>query len=84
MSAGVAGAKRRMRYLTAGVAILACPCHLPIWLALLSGTALAGAISDHMGVAVAALTALFIASAWAALRLFARQGRDSRASRGQP
>lgn len=73
-----------MRYVTAVIAIVACPCHLPIWLALLSGTALAGAISDHLGVAVAAFTVLFIASGWAALRLFARQGRNSRPSRGQP
>ncbi len=73
-----------MRYLTAGIAILACPCHLPIWLALLSGTALAGAISDHLGVAVVALTVLFIASAWAAVRLLAGEGRNSRPSRGQP
>ena len=73
-----------MRYLTAVIAILACPCHLPIWLALLGGTALAGGISDHMGVAVAALTVLFIASAWATVRLFTGDGRDSRPSRGQP
>jgi mercuric ion transport protein len=84
MSSRVAGAKRRMRYVTAVVAVLACPCHLPIWLALLSGTALAGAISDHLGVAVVALTVLFIASAWAAVRLFSGEGRNSRLSRDQP
>lgn len=73
-----------MRYVTAAVAILACPCHLPIWLALLSGTALAGAISDHLGVAVVALTVLFIASAWTAVRLFSAERRSSRASRSHP
>ena len=73
-----------MRYVMATVAVLVCPCHLPIWLALLSGTALAGAISDNMGVAVVALTVLFIASAWVALRLFTREGRNSRPPRRHP
>jgi mercuric ion transport protein len=65
----------------AAIAVLACPCHLPIWLALLSGTALAGVVSDHTGLALAALTLLFVASAWAAVRLFSRNGRDARLSR---
>ncbi len=69
-----------MRYLMAAIAVLACPCHLPIWLALLSGTALAGVISDHVGLAFAALTLLFVVSVWAAVRLFSRNGRDSRFS----
>lgn len=70
-----------MRYLMAAIAVLACPCHLPIWLALLSGTALAGVLSDHIGPAFVALTLAFVGSAWAAVRLFSRQGRDTRVSR---
>jgi mercuric ion transport protein len=67
-----------MRYVIAAIAVLACPCHLPIWLALLSGTALAGVLSDHLGLALAALTLLFVVSAWVAVRLFSRNGRDTR------
>ncbi len=70
-----------MRYLMAAIAVLACPCHLPIWLALLSGTALAGVISDHLGLALAMVTLLFVASAWGAVRLFFRSGGDTRFSR---
>ncbi len=70
-----------MRYVMAAMAVVACPCHLPIWLALLSGTALAGVISDHLGLAFAALTLLFVVSAWAAVRLFSRNGRATRFSR---
>ncbi|MGQ0715613.1 MAG: broad-spectrum mercury transporter MerE [Gemmatimonadaceae bacterium] len=67
-----------MRYLMAAVAVLACPCHLPIWLALLSGTALAGVVSDHLGFALVPLTLLFVVSAWAVVRLFSQKGRDGR------
>ena len=70
-----------MRYLVAALAVVTCPCHLPIWLALLSGTALAGVISDRMGFAFVALTLLFVVSAWAAVRMFSREGRDPRPSR---
>jgi mercuric ion transport protein len=70
-----------MRYLMAAVAALACPCHLPVWLALLSGTALAGVISDHMGLALVAFTILFLASARTAVRLFSRDERHTRSSR---
>lgn len=83
MSWSVAGAERDMRYVTA-IAFLTCPCHLPIRLALVSGTALAGAISDHIGVTVAAFTVLFIASVWVTVYLFAGKGRKSRPSRSQP
>jgi mercuric ion transport protein len=70
-----------MRYLMAAIAALACPCHLPIWLALLSGTALGGVLSDHVGLAFAAFTILFAVSAWTAVRLFARDRGDTRSSR---
>ncbi len=70
-----------MRYLMAAIAALACPCHLPIWLALLSGTALAGVISDQMGLALVAFTILFLVSAWTAVRLFSRDERHTRSSR---
>ena len=35
-------------YLLLGVAVVTCPCHLPILLALLAGTSLAGLLSQHV------------------------------------
>lgn len=61
-----------MRYAMTAVAVITCPCHLPILAAVLGGTALGAAITEHMGIAVVVLTALFIASAWNAVRLFSR------------
>lgn len=61
-----------MRYLMAAVAVITCPCHLPILAAVLSGTVVGAAITERMGIALAVLTALFIASAWSAVRLFSR------------
>lgn len=69
-----------MRYLTTAIAILACPCHLPIWLALLGGTALGAGLSEHMMIAVLTLTILFVISASAALHLFSRRQPDGRES----
>ena len=61
-----------MRYLLAAVAVITCPCHLPILAAVLGGTVVGAAITEHIGIAVVVLTALFIASAWSAVRLFSR------------
>jgi len=61
-----------MRYLMAAVAVITCPCHLPILAAVLGGTVLGAAITEHMGIALAVLAALFIASAWSTVRLFSR------------
>lgn len=64
-----------MRYLMAALAVLTCPCHLPILLAVLGGTAAGAALSQYVGLALVAMTLLFLASAWAAIRLFAGQNR---------
>jgi mercuric ion transport protein len=73
-----------MRYVMAAIAVLTCPCHLPILAALLGGTALGGALTQHLGLAFVALTVLFVSSAWAAVRLFSRErsatGRSGRVS----
>jgi mercuric ion transport protein len=72
-----------VRYLMAAIAILTCPCHLPILLAVLSGTALGALVSEHQGLAAISLTVLFLASAWGAVHLFSRdgRGRSARADR---
>ncbi len=63
-----------MRYLMATVAMVTCPCHLPILVAVLSGTALGALLVEHWAWAALALTALFVSSAWAAVRLFSKAG----------
>lgn len=59
----------------AAVAVVTCPCHLPILLAVLAGTTAGAALSEHVGLALVAMTVLFVASAWAAIRLFRGQDR---------
>lgn len=66
-----------MRYLMAAIAILTCPCHLPILVVVLGGTALGGVLSEHIAVTVIALTILFVASAAAATALFQRAAHDA-------
>ena len=61
-----------MRYVMAAVAVITCPCHLPILLAVLTGSALGAVVQEYMVLSVLALTALFLASAWSAIRLFSR------------
>lgn len=56
----------------AAIAVITCPCHVPILAAVLGGTVLGATITEHLGIAVAVLTALFMASAWSAVRLFSR------------
>ncbi|MCL6646633.1 MAG: mercury resistance protein [Dehalococcoidia bacterium] len=65
----------------ATVTVLTCPCHLPILAAVLAGTALGGFLTEHMGVALAVLAVLFVASAWSAVRLFSREPKTARSAR---
>lgn len=55
-------------YLLAGVAVLTCPCHVPILILLLSGTAAGAWLADYMLPAVAILAIVFVLSLGAALR----------------
>ena len=65
-----------MRYLMATIAVLTCPCHLPILLAVLGSTALGAVVSEHLGLAAIALTVLIVTSGWAAVSLFGRARRE--------
>ncbi len=50
--------KRTLRgYLWLASALIVCPCHLPLFLALASGTALAGLLHDNWNLAIALSTA---------------------------
>ncbi len=57
-------------WLWGALAALTCPCHLPVLLLALSGTAAGAFVSQHMGVAVAVLVALFVLFLTRALRAF--------------
>jgi len=49
-------------YLLLGLAFVTCPCHLPLLLAVLAGTGLAGALSQYFSVVFLVLTVIFVAS----------------------
>lgn len=58
----------------AGKALLAaafftCPCHLPIYIALLGGTALGGYFTENKFLSIAALSAIFAFSLLAGMRM---------------
>ena len=56
-------------YFFLGLAIVTCPCHLPILLAVLAGTGLAGALSQYFGLAFAVLSVIFGVSLFSGLKL---------------
>jgi len=53
-------AEKIRRGLGVALALVICPCHLPLWLGLLAGTALGTYLSAHWGFTVAASTLLFL------------------------
>lgn len=55
-------------YLWAGLAVLSCPCHLPIVAAVLAGTTAGGLLGKHWGLAALGLTGLFVVSLAQAMR----------------
>lgn len=57
-------------YLWGALAVLTCPCHLPILAAVLAGTAGGAFLGEHWVVAALALTGLFILSVARLLRAF--------------
>lgn len=57
-------------YLWGALAVLTCPCHLPILAAVLAGTTAGAFIGKHWGVAALALTSLFVLSVARLLRAF--------------
>lgn len=61
-------------YLLLGLAFVTCPCHLPLLLAVLAGTALAGTLSQYLWIAAAALTVIFLASLLLGLRALKGDG----------
>lgn len=56
-------------YLTGLIAVVSCPCHLPILLLLLSGTAAGAYLEANTAMAVTWLLPVFLVSAYATWRL---------------
>ena len=61
------------RSLWTTVAVVACPCHLPILIGVLAGTAAGAALGRHWAWALAGLVALFLVSALQAWRAWSQE-----------
>ncbi|HHK5482257.1 TPA: broad-spectrum mercury transporter MerE, partial [Pseudomonas aeruginosa] len=55
-------------YLWGGLAVLTCPCHLPILAVVLAGTTAGAFLGEHWVIAALGLTGLFLLSLSRALR----------------
>ena len=67
-------------YLWGGLAVLTCPCHLPILAVVLAGTTAGAFLGEHWVIAALGLTGLFLLSLSRALRAFRgrlREGAES-------
>ena len=69
MNSEKSAVRRRGGYAMMFLAALTCPCHLPVLALLLSGTAAEAFLTEHMGVALTVLGALFLLSLSAAMWL---------------
>ncbi|MBI4317188.1 MAG: hypothetical protein HY675_01755 [Chloroflexi bacterium] len=58
-------------YVLLGTALIACPCHLPITLALLAGTSLGGFLSDNQALVIIGLSGYFILALFLSFRILA-------------
>ncbi len=65
-------------YLLLGLALLTCPCHLPVLLAVLAGTGLAGVLSQYWELAIVTLSVVFLASLLWGLKVLKRELRQGR------
>jgi hypothetical protein len=63
-------ARRLTGWCFAFLALLACPCHLPFWIMLFSGTVLGSLLSADTVTAVMVFSAIFLMSLTAALLAF--------------
>ena len=57
-------------YLWGALAVLTCPCHLPILAVVLAGTTAGAFLGEHWGSAALGLTGLFVLSLARAMRAF--------------
>jgi len=73
-ASGVSPSVPRWRaYIWGALAVLTCPCHLPLLAVVVAGTSVGAFVGDHWGVAALALTGLFLLSMTRVLRVFGRR-----------
>lgn len=65
----------------AALAVVACPCHVPLIVALFAGTTFGASLASHTGLLYGAMTALFLG---ALVMGFARTGRAGDAASTPP
>jgi len=56
------------------LAVVTCPCHLPILAVVLSGTALGALLQEHFILTLVLFSALFLLSLWAVTRALSATG----------
>lgn len=64
------------QYLSVGVAIITCPCHLPILVGALAGTALGGWLNQHSLVVTLGMAGIFVLALLYSFRGLARRNND--------
>ncbi|MGD9810223.1 MAG: broad-spectrum mercury transporter MerE [Sphingobium sp.] len=69
-SIGVSGPSRTRAYIWSALAVLTCPCHLPLLLALFAGSSFVAALGANWIIAVVVLAGLFLLCLSRALRAF--------------
>ena len=67
--------------LATALAVVACPCHVPLIIALFAGTTFGASLASHSGVLYVAMAALFLAGL---VSVFARTGRTGDATSAPP
>jgi len=65
-----------MTYVMGAITVLTCPCHLPILILLLSGTAAGAFLSENLGLAFVVLVPFFLSSAITTWRLLDKKKHD--------
>jgi len=65
--------KRKKGYVLLVTAALTCPCHLPIFLALLAGTTLGAVLRQNLGLVLLGLTVYFLFALFQGLKMLDRQ-----------
>jgi len=68
--------RQAMTYVMGTLAVLTCPCHLPVLLLLLSGTAAGALLSENIGLAAVLLLPVFLLSAITTWRLLDKKETD--------
>ncbi len=79
MIAGSAASRtKRGGILWGALAVITCPCHLPVLAVVLSGTALGALLREHFTLTLVLFSVLFVLSLWALRRALSATGPSAR------